>query len=623
MKTGHFDSTERERNIIAFVCVVMFIYIVRLFILQITNSDYKLSADSNAFLNETLYPSRGLMHDRNGRLLVYNQPTYDVMFVPREVEPFDTLDLCKILNISIEEFYHRWQEIKNPNKNPGYSFYTPQIFATQLNNREYGVLQEKMYKFPGFYIQHRTIRDYAYPNASHILGYIAEVDKKKIKDEPYYARGDYFGKSGIENAYEKHLRGEKGVQILLRDALGRKKGRYEDGRQDRKAIPGQNLKLSIDIELQAYGESLMANKKGAIVMIEPATGEVLCLVATPCYDPAIMVGRKFKESYSQLYGDPNKPLFNRAIQGTYPPGSTFKPAQALVYLHEGAIEPSSSFSCNHGYPVLGGRPACHGHSSPLSLVPAIATSCNAYFCYGLRALLDNRNKETYPTIQHAFEAWKNDIVSEGYGYRLGIDLPGESRGYIPNSKVYDKIFGDRWSSSTIISIAIGQGEITVTPLQIANLAATIANRGYFHTPHVVKAIADCPADSAFNVRRHTNIERAHYDVVAEGMANAVTGGTCRGINLSSHGIVVCGKTGTAENPHGRDHSAFMGFAPKDEPKVAIAVYVENAGYGASCAVPVGRLMLEKYLLGNIPEQDRWIENNIRNTVILPYVAKKN
>jgi penicillin-binding protein 2 len=625
MKKYTFNTEERKRNIIGFIGIVVLIYMIRLFFLQIINNEYKISADNNAFLNKICYPSRGLMYDRNDKLLVYNQPTYDVMFIPREVEAFDTLDFCNILNMTVDEFHKRWKDVKDARKNPGYSTYTPQTFSTQLSNREYGVLQEKMYKFPGFYIQYRTIRDYAYPNASHVLGYIAEADKKKMEEDSYYSRGDYVGKSGVENSYETYLRGEKGAEILLRDAHGRIKGRYENGKYDQKAVPGKNLKLSVDMDLQAYGEMLMRNKRGAIVMIEPATGEVLCLVATPCYDPAIMTGRQFRESYSQLYSDPNKPLFNRAIQGTYPPGSTFKPAQALIFLQEGAIEPSSSFSCNHGYPVLGGRPGCHPHASPLSLIPAIATSCNAYFCYGLRALLDNR--KMYPTVQEALETWKNDIVSEGYGYRLGIDLPGESRGYIPNSNVYDKVFGNHWSSSTIISIAIGQGEITATPLQIANLATTIANRGYFYTPHIVKEIEGEAPDTAMMERRYTHIAKEHYEVVVEGMAQAVAGGTagstCKGINLSSHGIIVCGKTGTAENPHGRDHSAFMGFAPKDNPQVAIAVYVENAGYGATWAVPIGKLMVEKYLLGAIPAQDKWIEERVKDTEILPYVAKKN
>lgn len=613
----------RKRNIIGFILLVAFVYLIQLFFLQIIHQDYKESADSNAFLKKVLYPSRGLLYDREGRLLVFNQSTYDVMFVLREVAPFDTLDFCHILGITKEQFLKRMEDIKNRSLNPGYSSYTPQTFMTQLGNKEYSVLQEKLYKFPGFYIQDRTIRDYTYPNAAHVLGYIAEVDKKKIEQDLYYRRGDYVGKAGIESSYEEILRGEKGVEILLRDAHGRIKGRYENGSFDESPVSGKNLTLSIDIELQAYGEELMKNKRGAIVMIEPSTGEILCLVAAPTYDPSTLIGRQFQETYTQLYRDPNKPLLNRAIQGTYPPGSTFKPAQALIYLQEGAIVPTSSYSCHGGYPVLGGRPGCHPHGSPLDLVPALATSCNAYFCYGLRNMLDNRDKTKFPTIQDAFEKWKDLIVSEGYGYRLGIDLPGESRGYIPNSKVYDKVFGSRWGSSTIISISIGQGEITATPLQIANLSATIANRGFFYTPHLVKDIEGGALDTTFSRKRFTKIDQRHYDAIEEGMANAVTGGTCRRINLSDQGIVVCGKTGTAENPHGRDHSAFMGFAPRENPQVAIAVYVENAGFGATYAVPIARLMVQKYLKGSIAESDKWLETSMKEAVILPHALQKN
>ncbi len=622
MSRRNFDLEGREKNIIGFILLVIFIYIVQLFVLQIINSDYKSFADSNAFLNKTLFPSRGVIYDRNGKLLVYNQPTYDVMFVMREVEAFDTLDFCNTLNITKEQFHKRMADIKNRSINPGYSSYTPQTFMNQLGNKEYGILQEKLYKFPGFYVQHRTIRDYDYPNGAHVLGYIAEVDKKKIEEDPYYFRGDYIGKSGVESSYEKYLRGEKGVEILLRDAHGRIKGKYEDGQYDKAPVSGKNLTLAIDMDLQAYGESLMQNKRGAIVMIEPSTGDVLCLVAAPTYDPSILIGRQFQENYTRLHKDPSIPLFHRSIQGTYPPGSTFKPAQALIFLQEGAIVPSSSFACHHGYPVLGGRPGCHAHASPLALIPAIATSCNAYFCYGLRSMLDYRDKTKYPSVQDAFEVWKEDIVSEGYGYRLGIDLPGESRGYIPNSNVYDKVFGRRWSSSTVISIAIGQGEITATPLQIANLGATIANRGFFYTPHVVKKIEGGSLDSIYSVPRYTRIAKKHYDVIVEGMANAVTGGTCRGINLGPD-IIVCGKTGTAENPHGKDHSAFMGFAPRENPKVAICVYVENAGFGATYAVPMARLMVQKYLKGHIPESDKWIETNMKNTVITPNALQRN
>lgn len=623
MKRDYSELVARKRNIIVFILIIVFIYLTQLFFLQVISKDYKESADSNALLKKTLYPSRGLIYDRNANLLVFNQSTHDVMFVLREVVPFDTLDFCNILNITKEQFLKRMRDIQDRSLNPGYSSYTPQTFMTQLGNKEYGVFQEKLYKFPGFYIQDRTIRDYAYPNAAHILGYIAEADKKKLEEDSYYKRGDYVGKAGVESFYESHLRGEKGVEILLRDAHGRIKGRYEDGTLDESPASGRNLTLSIDMDLQAYGEELMQNKRGSIVMIEPSTGEVLCLVTAPSYDPSILIGRQFQDSYTHLYRDANKPLLNRPIQGTYPPGSTFKPAQGLIFLQAGAIVPSSSFPCYHGYPVLGGRPGCHAHASPLDLVPAIATSCNAYFCYGLRNMLDNRDKAQYPTIQEAFEEWKDYIVSEGYGYRLGIDLPGESRGYIPNSKVYDKVFNSRWSSSTIISIAIGQGEITATPLQIANLSATIANRGFFYTPHVVKRIEGESLDSIYTTKRYTKIDTKHYDVIEEGMANAVTGGTCRRINLADQGIVVCGKTGTSENPHGKDHSIFMGFAPREAPQVAIAVFVENAGFGATYAVPIARLMLQKYLKGAVSEPDKWLEKSIKETVIMPNALQKN
>jgi len=623
MKHYSFDLDARKRNVVVFILIVVSIYLVQLFVLQVASSDYRESADSNALLKKTLYPSRGLIYDREGKLLVFNQSTHDVMFVSREVTPFDTLDFCSILNITKEQFLKRMQDIKNRSLNPGYSSYTPQTFMTQLGNKEYGVLQEKLYKFPGFYVQDRTIRDYTYPNAAHILGYIAEVDRKRMEQDDYYRRGDYIGKAGVEHYYETYLRGQKGVEILLRDAHGRIKGRYEDGAHDESPVSGKSLTLSVDMDLQAYGEELMQNKRGSIVMIEPSTGEILCMVTAPTYDPSILVGRQFQESYTHLYKDASNPLLNRPIQGTYPPGSTFKPAQSLTFLQEGAIVPSSSFSCHLGYPVLGGRPKCHPHASSVDLVAAIATSCNAYFCYGLRNLLDNRDKTRYPQVQDAFEVWKDLIVSEGYGYRLGVDLPGESRGYIPNSKVYDKVFNRRWSSSTIISIAIGQGEITATPLQIANLGATIANGGFFYTPHVVKKIEGETLDTLYTERRYTKIEGRHYQPIQEGMALAVTGGTCRRVNLSDQGIVVCGKTGTAENPHGKDHSVFMGFAPREKPEVAISVFVENAGFGATYAVPIARLMLQKYLKKEIAESDRWLEQSMKDAIILPNALQKN
>lgn len=605
---------ENRRYIISAAVVgLVLIFIIRLFFLQILNSDYKAWADSNAFLKKTLYPSRGMIYDRNGKLLVYNQPAYDVMVIMREVQPFDTLDFCSTLGISKEQFDKRITDIKNRRLNPRYSSYIPQLFMNHLSAQEYGVLQEKLYKFPGFYIQNRTIREYEYPYAAHVLGSIGEVNRKDLEEDSYYVCGDYSGRSGVEKSYEELLRGEKGIEILLRDAHGRIKGKYEDGAHDIPPVSGKNLTLSIDMDLQAYGEKLMQNKVGAIVMIEPATGEVLCMISAPTFDPGMLVGRQRGKNHAILEKDPLKPLFDRALMSYHPPGSTFKPAQGLVFLQEGIITPETMYTCAHGYPFRGGKPACHGHYSPLGLTAALATSCNAYFCWGLRDMLDVKRR--YPTVQDAFEVWKNHIVSMGFGYKLGIDLPGENRGYIPNSKVYDKLYNSRWNSSTIISISIGQGEIIATPLQICNLSATIANRGYFHTPHIVKEVEAGELDTLYTNRKYPSVESRHYEHIARGMREAVLRGTCRSAALPD--IEVCGKTGTAENPHGKDHSIFMGFAPYDKPEVAIAVFIENAGFGATYAVPVGKLMMEKYLKGEISDANKYTEDYIINSVILP------
>ncbi|HCO67550.1 MAG TPA: penicillin-binding protein 2 [Dysgonomonas sp.] len=599
----------------AIIVVIIIVLISQLFNLQILKDEYKDSADGNAFFKKTLYPARGTISDRNDRLLVYNQPTYDVVYIPREVQPFDTLDFCNILGITKDDFRKRIENIKDRRLNRGYSPYTLQTFMTQLTVREYGLLQEKLYKFPGFYVQNRALRQYDYKNAAQILGYLAEVDEETIKEDRYYARGDHAGKTGVESSYENILRGKKGVEILLRDAHGRIKGKYENGIHDIAPVSGKNIQLSIDIELQAYGEYLMRNKIGAIVMIEPETGEILCLVTSPTYDPSMLLGRDFKENYKELERAPNKPLLKRALQGTYPPGSTFKTAQGLVFLEEEILTPETMYSCAHGYPPGGGRPKCHGHGSPLPLVPAIATSCNSYFCYGLNAMLSNRKK--YSTILDGFEVWKNHMVSMGFGYRLGVDLPSEKRGFIPNSQYYTNAYKrENWHAQNIISIAIGQGEITATPLQIANLGATIANRGFYVTPHIVRQIQDTVIDNKYIEKRDPSIKDGHYEAIVQGMANAVTGGTCRGINLLPE-IAVGGKTGTAENVHGRDHSWFMGFAPVEKPKLAIAVLVENGGFGATFAVPIARLMVQKYLKEEIPASEKWLEERMANAVVLP------
>lgn len=591
------DLSYRKYILGASAILVIVIYILRLFSLQLTSDDYKTRADSNAFMRRIQFPARGAITDRNGKLLVYNQPAYDIMVVMREQVGVDTLDLCKSLGIDTTWYNRRMKEIKDKRRNPGYSPHTQQLFMSQLSVGEFANFQEKLFRFPGFYIQKRSIRQYAFPYAAHLLGDVGEVNPKDIENDDYYRSGDYIGKLGVERSYEKQLRGIKGSEILLRDVHGRIKGRYQNGRFDVMPIPGKNLTLSIDVELQKLGERLMKHKLGSIVAIEPATGEILCMVTSPTYDPRTMVGRQRGKKHNELSRDPMKPLLNRAIMGVYPPGSTFKTSQALTFLQEGIITPQTAYSCSRGFHYKGLSVGCHGHGSPLPLVPAIGTSCNAYFCWGLFHMLSNRQK--YPTVQAAMTRWRDHMVAMGFGYPLGVDLPGEKRGMIPNAEFYDKAYKGSWNPLTIISISIGQGEVTLTPLQIANLCATIANRGWFITPHVVKAIQDEEIDSIYTEKKHTLVAPGYYETIVDGMQRAVESGTCRSAHNSWY--ITCGKTGTAQNPHGPDHSAFMGFAPRDNPKIAIAVYVENGGWGANFGVPIGALMMEQYINGELSE----------------------
>ena len=592
---------EYRRFVIAGVATfIVIVYIIRLFTLQLMSDDYKKNADSNAFLKKIAYPSRGVIKDRHGKLLVYNQPSYDIMVVMNEAKNhLDTLEFCEALGITREEFDERMEAIKDRSKNPGYSRFTEQMFRSQLSDHDFSVLQEKMFRFPGFYVQKRSIRQYEYPYAAHVLGDVAEVSPSDIEEDDYYQSGDYIGKLGVERYYEKYLRGEKGVQILLRDAHGRIQGSYKDGELDRPPVPGKNLTLGIDIDLQALGERLLEGKIGSIVAIEPKTGEVLCMVSSPTYDPRMMVGRQRSKSHIELSRNSWKPLLNRSIMGQYPPGSTFKTTQALTFMSEGIITAQTAYPCYHGFVYKGLRVGCHGHGSPLPLVPALSTSCNGYFCWGLYHMMGNRQK--YPTVQVAMDKWRDYMVSMGFGYRLGIDLPGERRGLIPNAMFYDKAYKGSWNGLTIISISIGQGEVNATPLQIANLGATIANRGYFITPHVVKKIEDNKLDTLYTNRRYTMASRQAYEAVVQGMRSAALGGTCH--ELAKYDFMACGKTGTAQN-RGHDHSVFMGFAPMDDPKIAVAVYVENGGWGATYGVPIGGLIMEKYLHGELSEASK-------------------
>ncbi len=615
-----YNLEKRKFIIGGFLILIVLIYLVKLFELQVCDSKYKINADSNAFLKKTIYPSRGLVYDRKGKLVVFNQPAYDVVFIPRDVQTFDTIDFCNTLQISREEFNKRMTDLKDPHKNPNYSSYTQQTFMTHLSAQDYGRLQEKLYRFPGFFIQKRILRQYGFLAAANVLGNIREVNGNDIEKDDYYKPGDYTGDLGIEKSYEKELRGNKGVEILIRDAYGKIKGRYKEGKEDTPPIAGKDLTLSLDIELQKYGEELMKNKIGAIVAIEPSTGEILALVSSPGYDPSELIGRERGKNYRRLVNDKYKPLFDRSIMAAYPPGSTFKPTQGLILREEKVVSLSTMYPCHHGY--ISGRlkVGCHGHESPISLLPAIRTSCNAYFCWGFKNMIDNRSK--YGNPANAFEIWKKHLVSMGYGYKLGIDLPGESRGFIPNAAFYNKFYGEgHWSANTVISVAIGQGEILATPLQIANLCATIANRGHFYTPHVVKKVSGQRLDNKFTQLRTPTIDKMYYEDIVRGMRMAVLGGTCRQADLGN--IEVCGKTGTAQNPHGRDHSAFMGFAPMNKPKIAICVYVENAGFGATFGVPIGSLMMEKYLNGEISERRKYLEKRMleSNTIIYSGVTK--
>lgn len=589
------DYSYRQYVIAGIALCIIVVYILRLFALQVMSEDYRKSADSNAFLKKVDYPARGIIYDRNGKLLVYNQPSYDVMVVMNEAKDnTDTLAICQALNITKEYFIQRMDDIKDRNKNPGYSRYTQQVFMTQLDEKDFAIFREKMFRFKGFYIQRRTLRQYQYPYAAHVLGDVAEVSQGDIDNDDYYQRGDYIGKLGVERFYEKQLRGEKGMEVLLRDNRGRVQGKYKNGAYDKKPVAGKDLTLGIDIEVQALGERLLEGKIGSIVAIDPKTGEVLCMVSSPSYDPRLMTGRKRAKSHHALEQNVWKPLLNRSIMGQYPPGSTFKTTQALTYLTEGIITPSTAFSCHRGFSYKGLHVGCHGHGSPIALVDALSTSCNGYFCWGLYYMIGNRSKYGKPL--NAMNLWRDYMVSMGFGYKLGVDLPGEKRGLIPNGDYYDNAYKGSWNGLTIISISIGQGEVNLTPLQIANLGATIANRGFFYTPHVVKKVKGEPLDSTYTSKHYTKASATAYNWVVAGMRSSVLKGTCKA--LSSLPFEVCGKTGTAQN-RGQDHSVFMGFAPMNDPKIAIAVYVENGGFGADYAVPIGGLIMEKYLTGKL------------------------
>ncbi|MGB8489545.1 MAG: penicillin-binding protein 2 [Bacteroidales bacterium] len=580
----------RKYAAMVLVIVASLVLVARLFVIQVIKNTYRLSADNNVLRYVTQYPARGLIYDRYKKLMVYNQAAYDLMVVPAQVTKIDTAEFCRMLDISVSSFWERMKAAVS------YSRRAPSVFLKQISAETYARTQEKMFLYPGFYVQPRTLRKYSKPIASHLLGYVSEVDEAQIRKEPYYKSGDYIGKLGIEEAYEKYLRGRRGVKIFLVDVYSRIKGSYADGRLDTVAVQGDDIMSTLDMDLQEYGELLMKNKKGSIVALEPKTGEVLALVSAPNYDPGLLVGRIRSDNFARLNADTAlTPLFNRALQASYPPGSTFKPINGLIGLQEKVIVPSTMFGCNQGYLFV----SCHVHDSPLDLKNGISNSCNAYFCQTFRRILEN---PAYPTIADAYIKWKSYLDEFGFGKRLGIELTNELQGNVPSPAYFDKYYGkNRWKALTVISMAIGQGEIGTTPLQMANMVAAISNRGYYYVPHIVKSIGnDGLIDQKFLKKHVISIDSSNFEEIIlgmEGAVNGTAGATARIAALKD--IIVCGKTGTAQNPHGKEHSVFVAFAPKDDPKIAIAVYVENAGFGATYAAPVASLMIEKYIKGEI------------------------
>jgi penicillin-binding protein 2 len=598
----------RKYVIMALIVLASFGLIIRLFIIQVVKDSYRISADNNVLRYVTQYPARGLIYDRNGKLIVFNQAAYDLMVVPAQTSKIiDTTGFCNLLGISNQFFRDRMKAAVN------YQRRAPSVFLKQISNETYAKFQEKMFIYPGFYVQPRTLRKYSKPVAAHILGYVSEVDEGLIKRDPYYKPGDYIGKSGIEEAYEKELRGRRGVKIFLVDVFSRIKGSYAEGKMDTLAVQGADIISGIDLDLQEYGELLMKNKRGSIVAIEPETGEVLALVSSPNYDPGLLVGRVRSDNFAKLQADTAiKPLYNRALMASYPPGSTFKPINGLIGLQEGVISPETQFGCSNRYLFV----KCHSHTSPLDLVGAIKNSCNSYFCQTYRRVLENPR---YNTLTDAYIKWKSYLNEFGFGNKLGTDFVNELTGFIPSPDYYDRYHGkNKWKALTIISMAIGQGEIGTTPLQMANMTAAIANRGYFYSPHIVKSIgADRIIDQHFITKHQISIDTTNFEKIILGMEAVVnSGGT--GAIAALKDIIVCGKTGTAQNTHGDDHSVFIAFAPKDNPRIAIAVYVENAGFGSTYAAPVASLMIEKYIKGEISNkamEQRMLELNLEAKLV--------
>ncbi|MBC8173361.1 MAG: penicillin-binding protein 2 [Chitinophagales bacterium] len=594
----------------ALVVSVFIIYIIRLLYLQVINNDYKELAADRAFRKVTVYPDRGPVYDRNGKLIVYNKPNYNLMVLTSQVKNLDTLGFCELVGLDKTTFDKYMKKIK---QQKGYSPLLPAVFMSNLSGTDLGRIEELLYQFPGFFPEIRTVRQYEYPAAAHILGYVTEVDSIDIKNSlGYYKSGDVIGKSGVEKSYEKLLRGEKGYKYMVVDAYNRVVGSLGKGDNDKIATAGKTLALTIDIELQYYAEQLMQNKRGAIVAIEPATGEILCMVSSPSYDPNLLTGSDRTKNFGKLVMDPQRPLNNRALTGYYPPGSTFKPVLAAIGMNAGTLTSGQGYSCPGGYVMSGHKVDCHNHPYAGNVVLGIGNSCNAYFCYVFKHFME----DAHTSSSAGLVDFKNNLALFGVGVRTGVDLPNERAGNVPDPEDYDKIYGEgRWRASSCITLGIGQDQLILTPLQVANTMATIANSGYFYTPHILKNAEN--ADSilqSFTIKHQTGFNDTIWSYIQNGMAGAVNFGTAKIARIDS--IQVCGKTGTAENPHGKSHSWFSCFAPQENPKIAIGIIVENSGWGASYAAPIASLITEKYLTGKISEKRKVLEKKMMDADLI-------
>ena len=606
----------RENKLLIGLCTAAAILIAKLFSIQIINDKYKLAAENNSLVYSIIYPTRGIINDRNGNILVGNKVAYDLLVTPREVEEFDTLGLSKVLDVSPDFIKEKMSEYRRNRRRIGWQSV---VMIKQMPQETYMKFAEVAYRFPGFRGQARSIREYPFNAGGNLLGYVSEVDAKYIeRHEGEYQSGDYAGKTGIEAAREKELRGAKGYNIMLRDSRNKIMSRYQDGEMDKEAVPGKDITTTIDANLQHYGQMLMNNKVGSLVAIEPSTGEILTLVSSPGIDVDMLAD--IGQHYGEIARNPYKPMFNRAVQAPYPPGSVFKLVNGLIGLQEGVVSTSTHYPCNMGYHFGRNKLGCHAHKSPIDFEESIMMSCNAYYCYILRDLLENKK---YESIDEAMDKWKEYVMSFGFGQKLGSDFPSELGGFIPDSKYYNRYYNKGgWKATTVISLSIGQGEIGCTPMHLANFCATVANRGYYYIPHIIKDSEHVEIDPKYKERHYTMVDTTHFPKVIGGMYRAVNSGFGSGGTASIaavEGLDICGKTGTAQNPHGNDHSVFICFAPKDNPKIAVAAYVENGGFGATWAAPIASLLTEMYLNGEISADRKPLEDRILNGNLLDRV----